>query len=140
MQQPLPDLAALEQPVATLFMLRDPRRRNATASFALWQCVNDTQTLSRLLAQAAETLMEQGIRRVLGPVGSPHICKLGCCRMPGTYRRRRIRRRTHPTCRSWQLAIFDRWLKAISIACQFLRNGRLCRTPPSPGNRCSWRS
>lgn len=54
--------------------LCDPRRREGTAYLALLHCVNDPESLDRLLGRLAEALSARGCRRVIGPIGlSPHL-------------------------------------------------------------------
>lgn len=72
--QGLPPSAPFEEPVAATVALRDPRRRDGTAYLALLHCVNDSESLERLLARLTEALWAQGCRRLIGPTGlSPHL-------------------------------------------------------------------
>jgi GNAT superfamily N-acetyltransferase len=65
---------ASDQPVAAAAILRDPRRRDRTAYLSMLHCVNDAETLERLLDFVAENIGEEGYRRLVGPTGiSPHL-------------------------------------------------------------------
>lgn len=65
---------AMEEGVAAAVFLVDPRRQDRTAHLALLRCVNDEESLERLLAAAMEPLWARGCRRILGPMAlSPHL-------------------------------------------------------------------
>ena len=66
--------AFMEEPVAATVMLADERRQDGTAYLSLLHCVNDNETLERLLGAVMENLWEAGCQRVIGPTGlSPHL-------------------------------------------------------------------
>lgn len=63
-----------ETPVAATVVLCDPRRRDGTAYLAWLHCVNDADSLERLLEYLAGFLPAKGYRKVIGPTGlSPHL-------------------------------------------------------------------
>jgi GNAT superfamily N-acetyltransferase len=68
------DTQLIEAPVAAGVGLVDPRRHDRTAYCALLRCVNDAESLERLLEGLAEELSQDGITRIIAPVGlSPHL-------------------------------------------------------------------
>lgn len=65
---------AMEQGAAAALTLVDPRRSDATAHLAWLHCVNDADSLARLLDVLSERLASRGVRRLIGPTGlSPHL-------------------------------------------------------------------
>jgi GNAT superfamily N-acetyltransferase len=70
--------AVMEEPVAATVVLVDKQRRDRTAYLGLLQCVNDSETLERLLGALIENLVEFGCQRIIGPTGlSPHSANGG---------------------------------------------------------------
>ena len=64
----------LEEPVAALIALLDPRRQDRVAHLGLLRTVNDRECLQRTLDAVAEPLAHRGSRRIVGPTGlSPHL-------------------------------------------------------------------
>ena len=64
----------MEAPVAAAAALGDPRRQDRTAYLSLFECVNDVNTLEKLIDSLSERLLAQGYRRLIGPTGlSPHL-------------------------------------------------------------------
>ena len=65
--------ALMEESVAATVVLFDKRRRDRTAYLGLLQCVNDSETLERLLDGLMENWGALGCQRIIGPTGlSPH--------------------------------------------------------------------
>jgi len=66
--------ALMEEPVAATVVLADENRHDGTAYLSLFHCVNDGETMERLLGALMEHLWEMGCHRVVGPTGlSPHL-------------------------------------------------------------------
>lgn len=66
--QPLLAGAVFEQPVAATVLLCEPDPA-ATAYLSMLQCINDEETLDRLLGVAMERAAEAGCARLVGPSG-----------------------------------------------------------------------
>jgi GNAT superfamily N-acetyltransferase len=60
---------AFEEPVAAAVVQIDRRRDDNAAYLGLLRCVNDEETLERILAKAFEHAAEAGCSRLLGPTG-----------------------------------------------------------------------
>lgn len=66
--------AFMEEPVAATVVLTDENRHDGTAYLSLLHCVNDGETMERLLGALMEHLWEMGRHRIVGPTGlSPHL-------------------------------------------------------------------
>lgn len=61
--------AYFEDPVAAAIVQVDPRREDGAAYLSLLRCVNDEETLDRLLGQALEHASELGCMQLIGPTG-----------------------------------------------------------------------
>ena len=61
--------AAFEEPVAAALVQVDPSREDGTAYLSLLHCVNDEETLERLLGKVMEVVGEEGCMRLVGPTG-----------------------------------------------------------------------
>ena len=73
-REPVITNASFEVPVLNTAVFIDPRRRDHTAYFGLFDCVNDSETLERWLDQMKESLREAHMTRLIGPVGlSPFL-------------------------------------------------------------------
>jgi GNAT superfamily N-acetyltransferase len=63
-----------EYPVVMAIALGDARRRDSAAYLSLLRCVNDPDSLRRLLDFLLEILAAKGCHRLIGPTGlSPHL-------------------------------------------------------------------
>ena len=74
MDEPVVFNSTFEVPVLNTAVFIDPRRRDHTAYFGLFDCVNDSETVERWLNQMRELLRGAHIARLVGPVGlSPFL-------------------------------------------------------------------
>jgi GNAT superfamily N-acetyltransferase len=68
------DSVGLQHPIVMAVALGDARRPDTAAYLSLLRCVNDTDTLKRLLDYLLENLAAKGYHRLIGPTGlSPHL-------------------------------------------------------------------
>jgi ribosomal protein S18 acetylase RimI-like enzyme len=64
----------MEEPVAVVALMADPRRRDATAALGLLSVANDVESLERLIGVAQEQAFARGRSRLVGPVAlSPYL-------------------------------------------------------------------